>query len=571
MTAGSDVIASIAFRWLKIQDVSDAARQPMSRDDGRLWITFNGEIYNFGDLRTELQSANYAFTTHSDTEVALAAYSKWGTGCFERFNGMWAMVIVDLHAGQVVISRDRVGIKPLYCSTDGDSLLFSSEAKQIAMSASGRPRPDLDSLARYVANHRPRAGASYFEGIEAFPAATFAMFPLGEAAAARHQAYWDLATSLQSQPLTSYDIAVDETDAMLRSAVDLQLLADVEVGTLLSGGLDSSLVTAIAAQLGVARPSFSFVLPYVEDRAIDETPYIDAVSQHSGVPNHKTTFDPGWVLDNFARVTRAQESPVTGLPVVAQFRTHELASSLGVRVVLDGQGADESFAGYQRHQAILLNELLSQGRVLSFIEELRAFARRSRDYPKLYLRQGLLAPVRARFDPPHRRSAPWFIPLASDDPRPSAPRGTSLLQQGLFRDITQVNIPSVLGITDRNSMAHSLEARVPMLDHRLIELAFRMPSHFKVSQGQRKKVLRSVADRYIPRAVIDRTDSIGFGTPQRRWISNEMRSAIRDAQHDEVFSDPSLFDARAIREETNPNRLWMIFALRTWMREFSVA
>ena len=561
IAAGREIVFSLAFRWLKIQDVNENARQPMTTPDEAVWIALNGEVYNFRELRRELESHGRKFTTHSDTEVALAAYERWGTECFARFNGMWAIVLADLRARKIVVSRDRVGIKPLYWSCEGEALLLASEAKQIGTT------PDEDSLARFVASERPAPGHTFFAGVSAFPAASFAEFELGGDVAIRPRQYWDLASIATSTKAITYDEAVEEVDGLLRSAIDMQLLADVGVGTLLSGGLDSSLVTAITARVSTPRPAFSFVLPSPEDRSIDESQYIEEVARATNVPLHETTMDASWVRENFERVTRAQEAPVTGLPVVAQFRTHELAASRGVRVVLDGQGADEIFAGYQRHQAIYLNELLRSVRASAFVRELRAFARRDRRYPLLYVRQGVLAPMRRLIDPPERRLPRWFRGEAHSESAPRL-RGASLLQRGLFDDVTRVNIPTVLGITDRNSMAHSLEARVPLLDHRLIELAFRLPASFKVGEGMRKRILRSVARRYVPDRVIDRTDSLGFGTPQLRWMRGDLAAAIRDAQNDEVFRRHHWFDAGGIARERDPRRLWMIYALRTWLRGF---
>ena len=565
---GKDIVVSLAFRWLKIPDVSEAARQPMSTADGSIWIAFNGEIYNFAGLRSELEKKGHQFRTHSDTEVALASYVELGTECFERFNGMWAMVIIDVAKRRVVVSRDRVGIKPLFESTEQDMLLLSSEAKQISMSGAGAPRADADSLARFVAGERPGLHRTFFEGVRPFPAAATAVLEIGGNTRLEPRRYWDLTSNING---LSYERAVEETDALLRSAVELQLVADVGVGTLLSGGLDSSLVTAIGARSGSPRPAYSFVLESEADRRIDETPYIDAVARAEGVVTHKTTMDPAWVLQNLPRVTLAQETPVTGMPVMAQFKTHELAAGNGVRVVLDGQGADEVFGGYLRHQAIYLNDLLRRGNAIAFARELFAFARRDRAYPLRYVRNGILAPIRQVVDPSSRRQPQWFRATAAANGSGRELRDRSILNRALYRDVTQINLPTVLGITDRNSMAHSLEARVPLLDHRLIELAFRLPPSFKVGGGARKRILRTVARRYVPAIVIDRTDSLGFGTPQSRWIRGELAPAIREAMHDDVFKGSSLFDAKALSRERNEVRQWMILALRAWFHAFDVA
>jgi asparagine synthase (glutamine-hydrolysing) len=562
-----EIVVSVAFRWLKIQDVSESARQPMSTADGAVWIAFNGEIYNFPALREELEGLGHRFRTHSDTEVALAAYVTWGIECFARFNGMWAMVIVDLPKRSVVVSRDRIGIKPLFESIENGLLLLSSEAKQIATTGENPPHADADSLARFVAGDRPSRGRTFFAGIRSFPAASTAVLEIGAEPLLEPRRYWNLA--LDSAEVT-YARAVEEADELLHSAVDLELIADVGVGTLLSGGLDSSLVTMIARQSGMARPAYSFVLEAEADRHLDESRYIDEVARAAGVVTHKTTMDPAWVIANLRRVTWAQETPVTGLPVMAQFKTHELAASTGIKVVLDGQGADEVFGGYLRHQAIYLNDLLRAGQPIDFTRELLAFSRVDRSYPLRYLRNGILAPLRQLVDPTSHRQPSWFLGTVKGNDRDGVRRDRTGLAATLYRDVMEINLPTVLGITDRNSMSHSLEARVPLLDHRLVELGFRLPSSFKIGGGVRKRILRTVARRYIPANIVERRDSLGFGTPQLRWLRGELVPSIVEARNDEIFRRSTLFDSKLLAAERNESRQWMILALRAWFHAFDV-
>jgi asparagine synthase (glutamine-hydrolysing) len=557
--------AAIAFRWLKIQDTTDAARQPMASRDGRLWIALNGEIYNFRELARELAAFGHTFRSHSDTEVALAAYEQWGTDCFPRFLGMWAVVIVDTRSQTAVISRDRFGIKPLYYAWRDGSLLLASEARQFGCRAA-----DLDSVARFTAGERPRPLRSFFAGVQAFPAASYAVIDL-RAPRLEPRAYWSLANV--NDRVITFEDAAERLDALLRSAMEMHLVAEVGVGTLLSGGLDSSLVTAIAARDGEPRrPAFSFVLNERIDRAFDESRYVDDVVQHTGVPTCRTTMTGDWLRENIARVTVAQEAPVTGAPVAAQFRTHQLAAASGVRVVLDGQGADETFAGYRRHHAVMLTELLLHGRLAAFSRELREAPPGS---ASTWLRQAVAAPLFRTVVPPRMPS--WYVGAHEPLTRSTATN----LGRTLHRDVTELNLPSVLAITDRNSMAHSLEARVPLLDHRIVEFAFTLPSQMKIGGGVRKRILRHVAQRYLPQSVLTRTDSIGFGTPQGRWMRGELRDAMRDAATSASIQQNAFIDGTRVRRlvddffagrggVSSHREVWVIYALHHWLTAFDI-
>jgi asparagine synthase (glutamine-hydrolysing) len=355
--------------------------------------------------------------------------------------------------------------------------------------------------------------------------------------------------------------------------MEMHLLAEVGVGTLLSGGLDSSLVTEMASRDGEPlRPAFSFVLREHLDRAFDESRYVTDVVQHTGVPAFTTTMTGAWLAENMARITAAQEAPVTGAPVAAQFRTHELAAASGVRVVLDGQGADETFAGYRRHHAVMMTELLLRGRVGAFSRELRDAPRGS---GRTWLRQAVAAPLIRTILPP--RTPSWYLGVHEPLTRNTAMN----LDRALRRDVTEMNLPAVLAITDHNSMAHSLEARVPLLDHRIVEFAFTLPSQMKIGGGIRKRILRHVARRYVPQSVLARTDSIGFGTPQGRWMRGELREAIRDAAGSASIQQNAVIDGTRVRRlvddffagrgaVSSQREVWAIYALHHWLTAFDV-
>ncbi|MBW3564852.1 MAG: asparagine synthase (glutamine-hydrolyzing) [Acidobacteria bacterium] len=561
--SGAPVILSLAFRWLRIQDCDEGARQPMSTPDGRFAIAFNGEIYNFRDLRRRLEARSHRFTTHSDTEVALAAFREWGTDCFREFRGMWAMVLIDLEKRRVVVSRDRLGIKPLFVHRRAGAIDFASEAKQIVFAGSDPIAPDGRSIARYLAGLRPRPSWTFFEGIEHFPTASTAIFRLGDPVELRPETFWTLGADRFEG---SYDDAVEQLDSLLRETINEHLSAEVGVGTLLSGGLDSSLVTALAAVSNGTRRSFSFVLPDAPERHLDETPFINSVAQRYSIDLQRISMDPAWVAANLDRITLAQETPVTGLPVAAQYRTHGLAAE-SVGVVLDGQGADELFAGYLRHRPTLVRSLAEERRWTDALRVAGLFTRSDPGFPLRLVRSEILSPLRRRILP--RWNLPgWFIARELFEHDDDLDLPFDAMNRTMVRDVIFENIPTVLGITDRNSMAHSLEARVPFLDHRLVELAFSLPAELRMDDRRRKRILHSVAEPYVPEEIVERTDSLGFGTPQKRWLESDLRPLLVAAQESPWFGRSELFDARLVRREEDPRRLWMILALERWFEAF---
>ncbi|HEV2064515.1 MAG TPA: asparagine synthase (glutamine-hydrolyzing), partial [Thermoanaerobaculia bacterium] len=479
-------LAGLAFRRLKILDLSEAAAQPMGSPDGSLWIVFNGEIYNFRELRAELEGGGRRFATAGDTEVALAAFEAWGEKAFERLDGMWAIVILDLARRRLVASRDRFGIKPLYFRREGGRLLLASEIKQILAASSQRPRSRAPVVAKFLQGNRyPVLDETFFDGVFPVPPATWFETELDDPAGAppAFRKYWDLAGAIRAAAAPgTYGEALEEFRGILAAAVRSHHVADVPIGSLLSGGLDSSTLTSLLAEImrGEGRdcPTFSFGF---RDRApeVCELRYADALVRRDGLTNFETSLDADWVVENAGRVIRALDEPPLGLPALAQYRVFGLARAHGTTVVLDGEGSDEILAGYPYGQRLLLSDRLRRGRLADFGRELSAIARRESRSPLSVLRDSFGAPLARRLS--RKREEPWlhagwgaapWVPLeASPD--------HGLLNRRLFFDVRWGNVPIVLGHTDRASMAHSVEARVPFFDRRLVEFAFSLPDDFK--------------------------------------------------------------------------------------------
>ena len=592
LRAESPVRIGLAFRRLKIIDLSEAASQPMVSPDGQSWIVFNGEIYNFRELRRELETLGRVFRSACDTEVALAAYEAWGEQAFQRLDGMWAIVIVDLRRRRLVGCRDRFGIKPLYWSSDSTRLLLASEIKQLVVARGQTLRANAPLIKRYLRGTRiPCLEETFFEGIRAVPPATWFAVPLdGEALAPiEFHRYWDLADFYcpdPDPPPESYPKAVGTLRSLIASAVESHHVADVTVGSLLSGGLDSAVLTSFLGDLmraeGRPFPTFSFGFGDAAPEAC-ELRYVDVLVRRDRLVNYRTTFDADWVVKNVAHVIRALEEPPLALPALAQYRVFELCREHGATVVLDGEGSDEILAGYPFNQRTLLVDRLKRRRIGDATRELRAIATRESRSPIAILAAWFGTPVVRHM----RRRDEWIAPEFGGrvDPaeeieaRRDRGRDPSVLNRELYFSVKWGNIKIVLPYTDKNSMAHSVEARVPYFDRRLVEFAFSLPDHFKVGDGQRKRILRDVARDRVPAEITERSDRMGFGTPDFAMLRGPMRPAIRDVVGDPAFLSSSCFvrpaTARFLDDfEAGKHRdfraVWRLYALAVWTEVFGV-
>jgi asparagine synthase (glutamine-hydrolysing) len=572
-----------AFRRLKICDLSHAADQPMGSADGKTWIVFNGEIYNFRELRSELEAKGHVFRSHGDTEVILAAFEEWGEDCFARLDGMWAIVILDLRRNRLVVSRDRFGIKPLYWTIDDSgALLLASEIKQI-LAAEGRAvRSNRPLIGAFLRGYRyPVLEETFFEGVRSIPPASWCEIDLAAPAAPRFRPYWALEKFTAERNRLSYREAVERVDEVLGHAVVSHCQGDVKVGALLSGGLDSSTLVGLARRHGAPKlPTYS--LGYREAAPqFCEMPYVDAMTRRDGIENHETTIDASWVACNTDRILWALEEPPLAMPAFAQYRIFEFCAEHGATVILDGQGADEVTAGYSYHQRLFVKDRLLHGQPLSAYSELRAIAKREgRSAANLFYEQ---------FVAPRFRTRPSFPWIADDGEhagsaeaafaRQDAGRDHSLVNRQLYFDVRWGNVKIVLGYGDRNAMAHSIESRVPYFDRAFVELLFSLPDDFKIGSGDRKRALRDVARRYVPSEITERADRMGFGTPDEEMIRGPLSEVIAQAMKDPAFRAAGWI----VPEETDRfvldfqeghhqdfRAVWRLFVLSRWARRFSV-
>jgi asparagine synthase (glutamine-hydrolysing) len=551
-----------------------------------VWVTYGGEIYNYVELRAELQSAGHHFLTASDTEVLVHGWTEWGEALFNRMNGMWNLALWDARRRALVLARDRFGVKPLYLQLRAEEVAFASELKGV-LAAGGPAEPHPPAIAALLAEGRVDTGQeTFFAGIEALPPGHFAVVHAGGLELTR---YWTLRPAAGTSQVRSAAEGAEEVRALLTDSVRLRLRSDVKVGTCLSGGIDSSSVVALSGRL-LGQPIDAYSVAYDEGAEFDERPYMQILCAATGVRHHLVVPSGDRLLAELEAVTRAQEEPCAGPGVYSQWQVMRLAGADQAKVLLDGQGADELFGGYFAfYYPLRLRALLAAGdwRAAAALARaararghsaLEVLARAAEPWlPKALFERGRawlgagdwaqvlgpeLGPAAARrraagADPPHVRDA------------------TDPLTARQLADVTSLLLPSLLRYEDRNSMAFSIEARVPFLDYRLAEAAFRLDPGLKLDGGRTKGVLRDAMRDIVPAAILARTDKRGFEAPVVRWLVGRHGSWLADLlvegrAVERGYVRPAGVKGLLARHRGEPrgpgHELWRLVSLELWLR-----
>jgi asparagine synthase (glutamine-hydrolysing) len=588
---GSGELRAIAaVRRLRVSDLREEADQPLLSADGTVCVMLNGAIYNFRELAAELAAAGHPLRTSSDAEVVLEAYRCWGTMCFERFNGMWAIVILDLARRRLIGSRDRLGIKPLYFTAEDRCLRFCSEPAPLASALCNGPRIEPARFFEFLSGYPPRSSAlTFFRDVNPVPAASWFEVDLhgDRAVEPVFQLYWDLARFHcdDRQPLMGFAEAAEHYRELLKSAIAAQSLADAKVGSLLSGGLDTSTIVSIWAEVAAARGSQrpeTFSIAW-DDPQMSERPYQEEVATEAGARGHTLELTPRDVWASVDQVVLSQGQPLLGQELIAQHHAYRLAHDHGAVVVLDGSGSDEVQAGLPPYEAEMVIERLAKLQLRDVGRELRCIAR---SYGLSYataVRRYLIGPLRRHMQ--ESRGLPryeWLDERACDTNDPQWNRActgdgghdSSRVNRLLYRETRHTNVPAVLMYSDRNAMAHSVEARFPFLDHRIVEFCFSLPSSYKVGFGRRKRLLREASHDYVPRSVTNRRDKKFFVLLSNWMPLREREQAIRDASRHGAFRKLPWVDAARLhtfvddylaRKHDNAYAVWRIYTASRWL------
>lgn len=575
----------LAQRRLSIIDLSSGGHQPMHADGNRISLVFNGEIYNYATLRDELIGKGYAFRSQSDTEVVLAAYREWGVECISRLNGMFTIALFDAAANRLLLARDRAGEKPLFYSLRNGELRFASELKGLMADPAFAREIDLDALDSYLANGYVAGEVCILRGCRKLPPAHALAFDLvqGELKTWR---YWRLPDSpdRDAGPARDGDL-VDELETLLADSVQMQMVADVPIGILLSGGVDSSLVTAMAAR--ASSKVKTFTVGFEGHKAYDESTYARLVADHFGTEHIElqASFVGPELL---VRLAHQFDEPLIDSSMIPTYLVSALVRE-HCTVALGGDGGDELFGGYETHRRLMWTQAKLQNVPMPFwmrrlvgqsAAALLPTGFRGRNWLQSLttdLSFGLPA-VAGHFDPSERKALlgqNWPI-TASERRAARVPQTPDLLQRATRMDFENYMVDDILVKVDRASMLASLEMRAPLLDYRIIEFAFgKVPSRLKATPTERKILLKRLCAKVLP-SQFDARRKHGFSIPLPQWLrSGPWHDYVRD-----VLLDPQcMFDRATVKGlldghqqgRNNSERLFGLTLFELWRRSYGIS
>ncbi len=578
---------SFGHTRLSIIDLSPAGHQPMHSSNGRYTIVFNGEIYNYRELRNELKTAGYSFRTNSDTEVLLAIWAHWGILGLRRLTGMFAFAVYDRQDQSLTLVRDAFGIKPLFYSQGDDSLSFASELPALLNLLTSKPELDLQQGYDYLVYGRyDDHERTFYRGVVNLLPGHWLRVDLKTMIASGPERWWW--PSIDERTDLSFEEAAEKLREMFLDSVRMHLRSDVPLGAALSGGLDSSAVVCAMRYLEPDLPihTFSYV---ARGAAFDEERWIDIVNEHVSAMAHKVVVNPQDLADDLDDLIRVQAEPFGTTSIYAQYRVFKLAKECGISVILDGQGADESLGGYEGYPSQVLRELLGQFHIAETMRFANywsdRFGRNKSTLLKPLLATYLSDKAKSKFKQIKSRVwAPKWI-HKEKHLKLSEKYQQNSMQQSILNDrhladtlryeLTTTRIRRLLRYEDRNSMAFSIESRVPFLTIDLIEFLLSLPSRYLVSPAAETKcIFRAAMRGIVPNEILDRRDKIGFETPQKSWLQarwKAMEHTLRDVPGDSLidFEQAKKAIEKALESDVNMPEMWRIVNFRAWLKTFN--
>ncbi|TMB64617.1 MAG: asparagine synthase (glutamine-hydrolyzing) [Deltaproteobacteria bacterium] len=589
----SEVSVGLGHKRLSIIDLSPAGKQPMANEDETIWITFNGEIYNFREIRKELEGKGHKFRSHSDTEVIVHLYEELGTKCLERLNGMFAFALWDAKQKSLFLARDRTGKKPLHYCVHRGHFLFASEIKALLQHPLVSREIDLKSLNKYLAYEYVPAPNSIFKAIKKLEPGYCLLFRGGAAVTSQ---YWDI--PMEDYPISDRTEAqyIDELKELLERAVTARLeAADVPVGLFVSGGLDSGVVAAIARKAKETLECFSIGF---EEASFDESRYAQQVARSLGIKHHLKVFRAQEMLHMVERLPEILDEPLADPSILPLYLLSQFAAE-HMKVVLSGDGGDELFAGYQTYQAHKLVTFYDA--LPGFVKEsVKAFAFRlpvshkylSLDFKIKQFLKGVGVSSEVRFflwrgafsnAERHALLRPEVrLELQNENAYEEIYR--YVRKSGLTKELERILYLSMklylqdnnLVTVDRASMANGLEVRSPLLDRDVVDFVCRLPMEYKLNGLKTKYILKKVAEELLPRNVVYRKKK-GFGVPLAKWLTGELREFMLDYLSQErierqgIFHYPcvsQLIDEQLTMKKDNRELLWTLLVFQTWYERY---
>ncbi len=598
------------FRRLAILDLSPLGHQPMFNKDKSLCIIFNGEIYNYQELKSELLKKGYVFRSATDTEVILHAYAEWGSDCVKYLRGMWAFAIYDCQNDTVFISRDRLGEKPLYYTRlSGHRWIFASEVKSILQSPEVVRQIEPDGVLStlfFLWTPEPKTA---FKGIEKLPAGCNMIVKNGEA---KIEQYWDVSFEGYGED-KGEQAYIEELDALLRKTVKEQMIADVKVGAFLSGGLDSSLIAALMTkEKGDSITTYTIAFTE-EDKKFEAMPddqkYAKLVARHLHADYREIVIKPD-IVKLLPMLIHHLDEPIADPASINTYLICQMAKESGTTVMLSGMGADEIFSGYRKHLSVKIASAYKQlptvlrSKIIEPIVENLPVAGTSGGYrmvrwAKRFLKAASLPDFDAFLGNYSYYNAlemtelltPQFREQCYTEYHTSYPiRRHYEIREAFLRKQPSLDLITLmcavdtkcflaslnLTYSDKSSMAASVEERVPLVDYKVVEFAHRLPAHYKINGLTQKYLLKKVAEKYLPREIIYRPKA-PFSAPLRSWVKKDLDPLIEDCLSESQLKKRGIFNPKAVKsiierdkagKEDFAHRIWAMLTLELWIRHF---
>jgi asparagine synthase (glutamine-hydrolysing) len=586
----------LGHRRLSIIDLSVNGHQPMTNEDGSLYIIFNGEIYNYIEIKSELLSLGYKFFSDTDTEVLLKSYAQWGEKCLDKFNGMWSFVIYDVKKNILFGSRDRFGVKPFYYFLNNDYFAFASEIKALVRLPFCKKEINVQAVFDYLAlGFIENEEEGFFKGIFELQPSEYFTFDLNTYIF-RKKKYYELKYKNNWTKYNSVDAVkfIDEVKEKIFNAVRLRLRSDVPVGSCLSGGIDSSSVVCVIndflkresiKQIGEYQKIFTASYP---DSGIDEKNWAEIVAKNTNTEWNITYPNSNDLLNDLENLVKIQDIPFGSTSIYSQYRVMKIARENNIKVLLDGQGADELFTGYTYFFRPFYNEIIRNFSVSCFINEFKGVKNSPVNSNEIFIT--LLKSIIKKFFPLFLKEKILRLKFKENDlikndfwfgfkDRYLNIKGKEFtnLNDSLFDQFTKSSLKNLLKYEDRNSMNFSIESRTPFSDDiNLIEYVFNIPSAYKIHNGWTKYLLRESMKDVIPDKIRNRTDKIGFATPEYYWlndIKNNLKDYITDDLNDYIKTDNLLknWDSYFLSQtKIGITYIWRFINFAVWKKVFNL-
>ena len=569
-----DKHTGLGHNRLKIIDLSDHANQPFEYKN--CLITFNGEVYNYIEIRDILKKNGFAFETQSDTEVIIAAYIYWGKECVNHFVGMWAFAIWDKEKNELFCSRDRFGIKPFYFIHHGNKFFFSSEYKPLKTLPIFDNKLNLNQVNRGIElGWACYKDETYFEQIKSLESSHNLIFKNGKISTFK---YWDL-NSEKRQNL-NFNQTKDEFYSLFENSIKIHSRSDVSIGACLSGGLDSSAITSMFCNQNPNTKLNTFTIYYEGEQNVDERPFVyDVLKKYGNIEAKYFTPNNDDINIGYEKATYHADIPLLGSSYISQYFLMNLAAKNNIKVLLDGQGSDEYLLGYLHSFNRMIGQSLNQFQIIGALKTLLSHKKQH----ELTLKDSLTVLLKGIYSSLNTEQDVYsheFKKLSkylNDSNLKSLPlsienKFSNKIDNFSYHMLFTTSLPSLLYFEDRNSMAHSIESRVPFLDHRLVEFVFSLPNSFKINdQAQTKYILRKSLNNILPETIANRKDKKGFVTPgEVLWLNGPLKNLLEIDYNHFHWLNKSLLKEEIENYKkgdfSNSKFVWRIASLNYWLK-----